>query len=123
MGAIAVRIKRMARRAVKPALVTNIRGKPAEIRRECIIEPAMNGIYLAVAAVLIDNAAVLRARRLIIVRLHAHADGRRQTIEFLADSNITRLQIIRRRRDRIDRRTECTDALVQMSDLETAQHL
>ena len=119
---ITLRIQRLAGNAANVALIALDPAEPAERLRERIVDPAMNGIDLTVAAVLVDDGAVLRACRSVFVGIDANADRCRQSIELLAKTDVTRQQIVRRRLHSIDRRTERADALIQMGDLKIGKN-
>ena len=82
----------------------------------------MQRIDLAVAAVLIDDGAVLRAGRAEVVGIGAKSDRCRQPVELLAQCDIAGQQIIWRRRDGIGWRIQRADAFVQVRDLEIGEN-
>ena len=107
--------------AADVALIAFDAAEPAEDGREGVVDPAVERIDLTVAAVLVDDGAVLRQGRTEVVGIGTKSDRRRQPVELLAQRDVAGHQIVRRRRDGIGRRTQRADALVQMRDLEVRE--
>src|SRR5215207_6149521 len=99
----------MARRSPDVALIAFHAPEPAEGGRDRIVDPAVKCVDLSVAGVLVDDGAVLRARRSVVVGIGAEADRCRQPVEFLAERDVTGHQIVWRRRYGIAGRAERTD--------------
>ena len=111
----------MARRSPDVALIAFDAAEPAEGGRDRIVDPAVECVDLPVAGVLVDDGAVLRARRSVVVGIGAEADRCCQPVELLAQRDVAGHQIVWRRRYGVGGGSERADAFVQMRDLKATQ--
>jgi hypothetical protein len=111
--AVSVGAEGLCRRAAQFSTVAFDRGEHTEIGREHIFSAAMADIDLAVAAILVDDGAVLRTRGAVVVRIDAQTAGHRQAVELPPVGHVAGGKIVGRRLDRTCGRAEAADIFVQ----------